>query len=234
MAEDASTLAGASVFISVPCMDGKPALQMTMSLDAVKVGAARAGVSVHVHWECQESFIQRARNNAAARFLDDARFRWCTHLMTWDSDIATDMRGGGVEDNLLLRLLADDKDVVGGLYACKSKACKCSSVVEAGADAAGDLVEMRWLSAGCMLVKRGVIMRLADEYPHEEYDGDADMAGAVVHGIYNAFIAKVGERQKLLSEDWAFCERWRRVGGRLWADRRIPLAHVGACEYRLG
>jgi hypothetical protein len=221
-------------------MEARPHLQMVMSLNAAVAGAARAGVSVHVHWECQESFIQRARNNAVARMLGDERFAGCTHLLTWDSDVGCDMRGGTVEDNPILRLLADDLDVVGGLYACKSKECRCSSVPDAGgkvSEGADYLVKMRWLSTGLMLVRRGVLERMAKEpryFESEVYDGDGDMAGKEIVGVYNAFIVNMADgRRKLLSEDWSFCERLRGMGVHVWADVRIPLAHIGQCEYRL-
>jgi hypothetical protein len=30
-----------------------------------------------------------------------------------------------------------------------------------------------------------------------------------------------------LSEDYSFCQRWRDIGGQVWADPNIRMAHVG-------
>ena len=34
-----------------------------------------------------------------------------------------------------------------------------------------------------------------------------------------------------MSEDYAFCRRWREIGGRIWADLNIRLTHSGAHAY---
>jgi hypothetical protein len=34
-----------------------------------------------------------------------------------------------------------------------------------------------------------------------------------------------------LSEDYAFCHRWRSLGGKLWLDTQSRLTHVGPREF---
>jgi hypothetical protein len=34
-----------------------------------------------------------------------------------------------------------------------------------------------------------------------------------------------------LSEDYSFCERWRKIGGEIWVDTRSKLSHCGAYEF---
>jgi hypothetical protein len=34
-----------------------------------------------------------------------------------------------------------------------------------------------------------------------------------------------------LSEDYAFCQRWRSIGGTLWLDTRGELTHIGTHEF---
>ena len=40
----------------------------------------------------------------------------------------------------------------------------------------------------------------------------------------------------MLSEDYAFCQRWRDLGGKVFLDASIAMAHIGtkAFEGRLG
>jgi hypothetical protein len=40
------------------------------------------------------------------------------------------------------------------------------------------------------------------------------------------------ETGEYLSEDYAFCRRWRDLGGEVWADAESPLTHVGHATYR--
>ena len=35
-----------------------------------------------------------------------------------------------------------------------------------------------------------------------------------------------------LSEDFTFCHRWRKIGGKVWLDTRTALKHVGSYEFQ--
>jgi hypothetical protein len=39
------------------------------------------------------------------------------------------------------------------------------------------------------------------------------------------------ETGQYLSEDYAFCRRWRDLGGEIWADMQSRLTHVGYTAY---
>ena len=42
------------------------------------------------------------------------------------------------------------------------------------------------------------------------------------------FRSDTGVREnRYYSEDWAFCENWRDLGGRVWVDKRVLLRHSG-------
>ena len=34
-----------------------------------------------------------------------------------------------------------------------------------------------------------------------------------------------------LSEDYAFCRRWRDLGGEIWLDAQGSLTHSGSCDF---
>jgi hypothetical protein len=38
-------------------------------------------------------------------------------------------------------------------------------------------------------------------------------------------------QQRTLSEDYAFCQRWRDIGGKVYLDVNIPMGHVGPKMY---
>ena len=37
---------------------------------------------------------------------------------------------------------------------------------------------------------------------------------------------------KYLSEDWMFCDRWKKIGGSLWIDVSINLTHTGIEDFQ--
>ena len=45
--------------------------------------------------------------------------------------------------------------------------------------------------------------------------------------IMNAFFENVVEDGMLWSEDYTFCKRWLALGGEIWLDPEIRLAHWG-------
>ncbi len=40
------------------------------------------------------------------------------------------------------------------------------------------------------------------------------------------------ESERYLSEDYAFCRRWRDLGGRIYVDTQSKLTHHGSYTYR--
>jgi hypothetical protein len=167
--------------------------------------------------------------------------------MSLDSDL--EIINSYPTNNIFTKLVAHDLDFVGGLYSIKSKqgVIRSASISLDGSAPKFDsgLQEMRWLSSGCWCVKRSVIQKMADAYPDLAYNGDDNATGKQVHGLYMPMLYDVQEKdfpnmgkvkipfRKLLSEDWAFCERWKAIGGKIFADTSIVLKHIGSADYNL-
>jgi hypothetical protein len=50
---------------------------------------------------------------------------------------------------------------------------------------------------------------------------------------YNLFDCLIEpETKTYLSEDFAFCQRWRVIGGTVWLDTLSRLRHVGSYEFQ--
>jgi hypothetical protein len=148
-------------------------------------------------------------------------------------------------NNIFTKLIEADKDFVGGLYALKQheNEPRCSSIPlsedinRSNIPFNKGLIEMLWLSAGCWMIKRSVLEKMVSAYPELTYVGDDNMAGKTIHGLCNPAIFDVdsnGQKfKKLLSEDWAFCRRWKDIGGSIYADTSIVLKHLGKMPYSL-
>jgi predicted DNA-binding protein YlxM (UPF0122 family) len=227
----------AKIFLSVPVLD-KPELKMLYS--AYQAMLTSREHQVRIYFNENDSLISRVRNVHMTAFLDE--FPECEYFVSIDSDI--EIINTFVTNNIFNKLIAHDKDFVGGLYALKQDKTKplCSSIPLGNISRQNipfdsGLIEMRWLSSGCWCIKRSVLEKMVKEYPELTYVGDDNMAGKPVYGLCIPQIFEFeddGKKyKKYLSEDWSFSERWRKIGGKIFADTSIALKHIGKTSYQL-
>jgi len=61
------------------------------------------------------------------------------------------------------------------------------------------------------------------------------MSGKKVYGLYIPMLKQIVTTNKTvtkyLSEDWSLCQRWRDLGGQIFADTSIVLNHIGEISY---
>jgi len=167
-----------------------------------------------------ESNVNRARNSCAAKFLaGDA-----THLMFVDADIHFNPTD-------IVKLVAHDKDIVGGIYPQKTLPPKMVVNTLDNARTEGDLIEVGTLGTGFMLIKRGVFDRMIDAGT-QKYTDSIGLSKAEDNHQYDFFNCTIDSQGRYLTEDWSFCRKWRELGGAIWADTTIALAHVGYYRFQ--
>jgi len=228
----------AKIFLSVPIL-GRPDLKMMYSMYQAILSCKEH--QVRVYFNQNDSLISRVRNVHISSFYND--YPDYDYFMSLDSDL--EIVNAYPNNNIFNRLIAADKDFVGGLYAIKKPGVRrCSSITWDGKSPEFDsgLKEMRWLSSGCWCIKRSAVEKMVKAYPELTYDGDDNATGKKVYGLYIPFLYDLKEGdfpsiklpfRKYLSEDWAACERWKDIGGKIYADTGIVLKHVGEHEYTL-
>ena len=226
-----------TIFLSIPVMD-KPELQ---HLYTVYQAILSSKHRVRIYFNQNDSLISRVRNAHMSEFYYN--FPTCDIFMSLDSDL--EILNCYPNNNIFDKLVEHDKDFVGGLYAIKKPGVRrSSSITMDGKTAEFDsgLVEMRWLSSGCWCIKRGAVEKIINAYPELKYDGDDNMAGKKMHALYMPMLYNLKENDfpniklpmlKYLSEDWSWCERWKDIGGKIYADTSIVLKHHGKCDYTL-
>ena len=167
-----------------------------------------------------ESNINRARNSCAAKFLSED----CTHLIFVDADIQFNPRD-------IVKLVGHDKDIVGGIYPQKTLPPKMVVNTLDNAKTEGDLIEVGTLGTGFMLVKRTVFEQMisAGATPYGDDIGLSDTENNNQDDFFNCTIDSNG---RYLTEDWSFCRKWRELGGEIWADTTVALAHVGYYRFQ--
>jgi hypothetical protein len=204
------------VHICMPCYGGNLTESTFMSFIKWSNTARQLGIDWTMETMTNESLITRARNTLTAKFLTNPD---STHLMFIDADI-------GWEPWHLLVMLNADKDVIGGLYPMKSIPIKwCVNGFE-GAREDGPLQEVSKTGTGFLLIKRHVFEKL-NKHPHViPFKNDIGLPQELDAHMKTYFDTGVREN-RYYSEDWAFCENWRDLGGEVWVDKRVLLKHSG-------
>lgn len=190
------------------------------------------------------SLVTRQRAEALIHFLKLPTY---THLFWIDGDV-------GFEPQIALRLLLSDFDVVGGAYPIKvinwprngfpepltPKAFRDATnrfpVNSADRNRPTPLVidadgfmEVTELPTGFMVIKRRVIDLMIEKYPDLAYTPDEPAGGPKEGFCWRFFDTMVEpETRRFLSEDYAFCRRWRDIGGKVYLDTTANLTHQGS------
>lgn len=224
----------ANIFVSIPIL-GKPELKMMYSLYQ-SIFTCREH-QIRLYFNENDSLISRVRNSHISVFLNE--YTDCDYFMSLDSDL--EIINCYPTNNIFTKLISHNLEFVGGIYALKKDGPpRSSSIPEDRIDGFkfdSGLREMRWLSTGCWMLKRSAVEKMVKAYPELTYDGDDNMAGKKLHGLYIPFLKEIEHEgatiKKYLSEDWSFCDRWKNIGGKIFADTSIVLKHIGKHAYSM-
>lgn len=228
----------ANIFLSVPVL-GKPELKMIYSMYQSILSCTNH--KIRIYFNENDSLISRVRNVHLSTWYNE--FPEYEYFVSLDSDL--EIINAYPNNNLFTKLLSHDVEFCGGLYAIKKPGPRrCSSISTSGGIPEFDsgLAEMLWLSTGCWCIKRSVVDKMIKAYPELIYDGDDNASGKTIYGLYIPMIYEVTPEnhpgvdrsyKKYLSEDWSFCARWKKIGGKIHADTSIVLKHLGQASYTI-
>ena len=88
-----------------------------------------------------------------------------------------------------------------------------------------NLIETDGVPGGFMRLKRSVIEKMISAYPEQK----ANYKGLDLYLLFENIILSDGTP---LGEDYAFCERWRRIGGKIFIYPDMGFVHEGVSEWR--
>ena len=242
-----SALQSMNVLWATPCYISAVSMNYVTSFFELTHESIRLGLKSSIHMR-SESLITRGRNEIVKFFLMNEQY---THLFWIDSDIS-------FEPAQAIRLLLSDHDVAAGIYPIKRQNWPAEGLREGttrqefetrytdypfnpigfGAKSVDEFVtpdrfvEVAEAPTGFMCIKRGVINRMMQAYPQLNYvpDGPPDNPEARYYWLF--FDCMVDpDSGRYLSEDYAFCRRWRDIGGKVHADLDSRLGHLGQHLY---
>lgn len=152
----------------------------------------------------KSSLVMIGRN----QIVEAARLAKATHLLFLDSDLV-------FPPDTLARLLAHDKDIVGGLYVQRVPPHHPLGMTFDGQHAmvTAGLQRMKIMPTGCLLLRLSIFNQLPKPWFNTQ---------------------SVGE--KILGEDYYFCERAHEAGFEIWCDGDLSqeIAHIGQKNYTAG
>lgn len=230
------------IFIATPCYGGLVTQDYVLSVLALIGYCQTASFDAVVALQGHDSLVTRSRNTLAAHFL---KAEQATHLMFIDADI-------GFDPAQIERMVAFDQDVVCGVYPLKVRDwSSAASNLENGepietaalhyvgleCDAAefeqrDAFVSAQYAGCGFMLIKRGALERMIEAYPESAYRAAHCYANHKPEKAYALFECEIDRQEGLyLSEDFAFCRRFRAIGGKIWLDTKGKLNHVGSHSF---
>lgn len=234
------------VVVGTPCFGGLVTQDYAMSLIRLTTLASTAGFDVAIMMLGNDALITRARSAIVAKFLDNPA---TTHLLFIDADIC-------FSPEQVVRMLKFDRDFVAGLYPAKIIDWQQLSqrfgqtdepLEDAGLAYVGDLsagpglkiengfATGNYAGTGFQLIKRGVFERMIKAYPETRYKAlhafpRPSQPSDNYYALFDCMID--AETGVYLSEDYAFCRRWRGIGGEIWLDLTSCLTHTGAYSFR--
>ena len=240
------------VMIATPCYGGQLSEAYLHGILQTTVKAQQKGIQIHLNTMGNESLITRARNTLVSQFLDfdekePERF---THLLFIDSDI-----GFGAEN--VIRLIESDYDVCAGIYPRKSIDWKSvpKFIKETGEEGLEQkslgynlnfaeplnikvkkgFTEVLDAATGFMCIKKEVFYKMKKAYPNLKYTSDQIINNERFssNNCFAFFDCIIDEkRNRYLSEDYAFCRLWQKLGGKIFADVVSPLTHYGTYAFK--
>jgi len=102
-------------------------------------------------------------------------------------------------------------------------------------------LEVMEIGTGYMLVKRHVFDKMAVEYPNIRYKpdhvGQSNFDGSrYIHAYFDTVIDSKesitgGGTDRYLSEDYMFCQMWRKMGGEIWLCPWMKTQHIGTYAF---
>lgn len=237
-----------SVMIGTPCYGGNVTSRYLHALLRLLPALEKRGIGHRLVTRANESLITRARNSIVAEFLGRPEF---THLLFIDADI-------GFTPDAVLRLLEVDKPVAATAYpmknvdwseihaqaqitpdgnALRARSLKYAVNVQPGAhDLARGFLKADAAGTGFMLIRREVFEQLIAALPELRYVNDiAGYDNEFTKDRFWLFFDTMHDPEsgRYLSEDYAFCHRWRNAcGGEIWLDVDTELTHFGNFDYR--
>lgn len=214
-------LAGLSIQIATPCGDGKYDRSYLTSFHNSACVLIELGANIDLAEMPGCADLGLARSKIFGNFLRSNH----DFLMMIDSDM-----GWTYSD--VVRLVMAKRDFVGAAgpkkrYPIEFAANNCDEegkIMPVNYEANTGLVECTEVGMAFMLISKSCAQKIADNYQDLKFPGDNKLDE---YAVFDPMFCGTGSNRRRLSEDYAFCHRWRRIGGKIFLLPDVFLTHTG-------
>ena len=219
--------------IAMPSVRGAVCIQTMHTVINMIETLREAGVTAGFAWQTYAE-VSTARNMLTQVFLDsDAEL-----LIFIDDDMA-------IETPVVRRLLAADKPLL-GVYApprgldlerfadfiqqgVPTRQARHAATPLIGPPTHADdaIVEVDHIGGGVLFIRREVFGALDRAGLAPAYDHSSPGSSTTFRGYFNPVVTD----QQMTGEDFAFCQRYRKTGGRIYAYKGEGISHFGMMRF---
>jgi len=152
-----------------------------------------------------------------------------SHLLMVDADMQ-------FVPTLIGDMLAFGKPLTGAFYPRREVPMSIiGRVLNDHNEVVNGFMKVKDVGAGVLLISREVVDVMLEKMPEVSQLRAGRLLEAVgVKRVIRAWDECDGDDGEHLSEDYAFCYRWRKCGGEVWANVRHQIGHVGPFTYTIG
>lgn len=213
------------IWIAIPCYGGTVTVATLRSLTHDMLRIVLRGDGVFLFTEVGHADIYTARAQIVTHFLAD---KDATDLVMIDSDLSWEAEG-------LIRLIDHDEDFVAGAY--PRREMPLNFIIRSDGntlqvDTGSGLAEVWGVPGGFIKMRRSMIEKMVARYGNELTCLDHAVPGGRCVRLFDPYWwTDADGNRRTLSEDYAFCQRWRDMGGKVMLDTRILMGHIGPYEF---
>jgi hypothetical protein len=248
------------LIILTPCYGGITHVNyMICLINTIEFFRNVSTIKIHVEFCKNDSLVTRARNNLIAKamkVLDITHLMFIDNDITWnpmeivkllisDKDVIGGayplktynwdyvLKSGNIKQNIekkrnnneIYKFFDDETILKSQLLKYNMNALSNELKIE------NNVTEIRHLPNGFMMIKREVIEKMFNSYSETKYTDDIGFLLEEENKYAYALFDTGLMDGHYLSEDWYFCERWAKIGGKIHLDVSIILTHTGTEDY---
>ena len=224
------------LFVAIPCFGGKIESRTTEALLRLHHYCIDNDIAINHNFLNNSAIITEARNELVAMFLESDS----THFLFIDADIEFPL-------SAFKRAVRADKDVFCVPYPSKkfhwnfykpelgeSSAYWFQTMFDTTKEFVLEdgVMEIDRAPTGFMMIKRQVFEMMKEKMPELRYTMLRSMNGEMKQrDLWGFFDLGKTENGGRVGEDYAFCDRWKACGGRIYASLIDKMAHIGNHSY---
>jgi glycosyltransferase involved in cell wall biosynthesis len=245
------------IFIGTPCYGGMITADYFKSCLQLTALAATKKIEIQFGTIGNESLVTRARNTLVQLFMDEQKY---THLLFIDADIAfnpeTIFRMLELDEEVVTGIyprktidwrkvkkrVIDNNDITIPELHAASLEYNLNVKNPEKISVKNGFIEVLDGATGFMLIKKQVFEKMAKAYPDLKFKSDQHLNDPhdttfnyhdTSNWNYAFFDTMIDpETKRYLSEDYAFCRLWQKIGGRVYADITSGITHYGNYAFK--